>query len=55
MKLLGADISDSVFRFLKSKKNAMTSIEDANKLLQKECGVKDLFQVIWNYYKYLKN
>lgn len=43
MKLLGADISDFVFSFLKSKKNAMTSIEDANKLLQKECGVKDFF------------
>lgn len=43
MRLFDADISNSVFCFLKSKKNAMATIEEANKLLQKECGVKDFF------------
>ncbi len=43
MRLFDADISNSVFCFLKSKKNAMTTIEEANKLFQKECGVNDFF------------
>ena len=43
MRLFDADISDSVFCFLKSKKNAMTTIKEANKLLKVECGVKDFF------------
>lgn len=43
MKLFDADISYSVFIFLKSTKNAMTTIEEANKLLQKECGVRNFF------------
>lgn len=43
MRLFDADISNSVFSFLKSKKNTMTTIEEANKFLQKECGVKDFF------------
>lgn len=43
MKVLDVNISNSVFYFLKSKKNTLTSIEKANQLLQKECGVKDFF------------
>ena len=43
MRLFDADISDSVFCYLKSKKNAMTTIKEANKLLQAECGVKGFF------------
>lgn len=43
MRLFDANISNSVFCFFKSKKNAMATIEEANKLLQKECGVRDFF------------
>lgn len=43
MKLLEANISDLVFCFLKSKKSAFTSITEANKLLQRECGIIDFF------------
>lgn len=45
MKVLDVNISNSVFYFLKSKKNTLTSIEKANQLLQKECGVKDFFLI----------
>ncbi len=43
MRLFDADISNSVLCFLKSKKNSMATIEEANQLLQRECGVKDFF------------
>ena len=39
MRLFDADISNSAFSFLKSNKRIMTTIEEANNFLQKECGV----------------
>lgn len=43
MKLLDADISNSAFSFLKSNKGVLTTIEGANRFLQKECGIQDFF------------
>lgn len=43
MRLLDADISDSVFLFLKNEINDCNSTREANELLQKECGIKDFF------------
>ena len=43
MRLFDADISDSVFLFLKSKISANGTVEKANRLLQMACGIRDFF------------
>ena len=37
-------ISESVFCFFKNKKNILVSVEDANKYLQEQCGIKAFFE-----------
>ncbi len=44
MKLFDAAISNSVYGFFISKADALKSLEEANELLQNECGVKDFFE-----------
>lgn len=43
MRFFDADISDSVFLFLKSKINNRVSIDSVNKLIHNTCGIKDFF------------
>lgn len=43
MRLFDVDISHSAFSLLKNNKRVMTTVEEANRFLQKECGVKDFF------------
>ena len=43
MKLLDADISNSVYCFFRSKADALKSLEEANDLMQNECGIRIFF------------
>lgn len=43
MRLFDTDISNSTFQFLKSNNNALKSTNEANELMQNECGIIDFF------------
>lgn len=44
MIFLNTYISESVFCFFKNKKNILVSLEDANKYLREQCGIKAFFE-----------